>query len=77
MVLETLIKPKRFFDQHSKKDIEAAKNFFATHSWRHTDGCPFVLEYPYLTVPDMIKDKLIHKTLGIQFDRRHHWGYND
>ena len=66
MILDKIIKQKRFFDQNSKKDLEAAKGFFATHSWRHTEGCPFILEYPYLTVPDMIKDKLIHKFLKVE-----------
>jgi hypothetical protein len=73
MVLETLIKPKRFFNEKSKDDINMAKQFFTHHRWGF-DGCPFILEYPYLTIPDMIKDKMIHKTLGINFDRRHHWG---
>lgn len=72
MVLETLIRPKRFFKESSKQDIKLAKQFFQHHSWG-TEGCPFILEYPYLTIPDMIKDKLIHKSLGIEFDRRHHW----
>jgi hypothetical protein len=72
MVLETLIRQKRFFSGSNKKDIKLAKHFFQYHSWG-VEGCPFILEYPYLTVPDMIKDKLIHKSLGIEFDRRHHW----
>jgi hypothetical protein len=49
-----------------------AKKFFSEHTWG-SDGCPFVLEYPYMTIPDMIKDKLVHKTLGIQYNPRHHW----
>jgi homoserine acetyltransferase len=36
-----------------------------TGSWGH-DGCPYVLEFPYLTIPDMIKDKLIHKFLKVK-----------
>lgn len=72
MVLETIIRQKRFFNEKSKRDIAIAKQFFKEHSWG-IEGCPFILEYPYLTVPDMIKDKLIHKSLGIHYDRRHHW----
>jgi hypothetical protein len=71
MVLETIIRPKRFFNEKSKADIAMAKEFFKNHSW--AGGCPFILEYPYLTIPDMIKDKMIHKAFGIVFDRRHHW----
>lgn len=72
MVLETLIRQKRFFSESSKQDIKLAKQFFENHSWGG-DGCPFILEYPYLTIPDMIKDKMIHKAFGLKFDRRHHW----
>jgi hypothetical protein len=71
MILETMIRQKRFFNEMSKEDIQEAKYFFEKHSWKN--GCPFILEYPYTSVPDMIKDKMVHKTLGIEFDRRHHW----
>jgi len=51
-----------------------AKMFFKTQSWGH-GGCPFFLEFPYSTVPDMMKDKIIHKTFGLEFNRFHHvWG---
>ena len=73
MIIDTIIKPKRFFNVNDKKDIALAKKFFSTHSWGG-DCCPFVLEFPYMTIPDMIRDKLIHKHLGIKYDRRHHWG---
>ena len=73
MILETIIRQKRYFNEKDKKDIKSAKTFFETHSWRHESGCPFILEYPYITVPDMMKDKLIHKVLGIKFNREHHW----
>ncbi len=72
MILETLIRQKRYFNEKSKKDIDVARTFFAKHSWG-SEGCPFILEYPYITIPDMIKDKMIHRSLGIEFDRRHHF----
>ena len=71
MILETLVRRRRFFDPMKKKDITAARYFVEKHSWGN-DGCPFILEYPYITIPDMIRDKLIHKSLGIVFDRDHH-----
>jgi hypothetical protein len=71
MIIETLQKKKRTFDENSKEDLETAKFFFENHRWK--DGCPFILEYPYLSVPDMIRDKLVHKALGLEFNRRHHW----
>ena len=64
-ILETIVKQKRYFDVSSKKDIAMYRGFLANHTWGH-DGCPFVLEYPYLTIPDMIKDKLIHKFLKVE-----------
>lgn len=68
MILETIIQQKRFFDVGNKKDIELVRNFFKTMAWGR-EGCPFVCEYPYLSVPDMVKDKLLHKALGISYDR--------
>ena len=72
MILDTLIRKKRMFSEQSNEDVAMAKKFFSEHTWG-SEGCPFVLEYPYMTIPDMIKDKLIHKTLGIHYDRKHHW----
>lgn len=56
---------KRVFDMNNKKDIEIYKSFLETNSWKVSGSCPFNLEYPYLTVPDMIKDKLIRKFLKV------------
>lgn len=66
-VLALMIKPKILFDPNSKKHITVYKNFLRCHSWG-INGCPFVLEFPYLTIPDMIKDKMIHKLLGVKRD---------
>jgi len=66
MILETLVRAKRYFDVNNERDIETARQFFLTYSWRHEGSCPFTLEYPHLTIPDMIKHKLIHKFLGIE-----------
>jgi hypothetical protein len=65
MVLESFIKPKRFFDENSKKDIEVVKNFLKNDSWG-IDCCPFILEPPYQSIPEMIKDRVIMKALNIQ-----------
>lgn len=71
MILEQIHRKKRFFDVKSKVDLDEARHFFQKHAWKN--GCPFILEYPYMTVPDMIKDKMIFKSLGIEYDREHHW----
>jgi hypothetical protein len=65
MILDMMIRPKRLFDVGSKKDVSSYTKFLRTGSWGH-DGCPYVLEFPYLTIPDMIKDKLIHKFLKVK-----------
>lgn len=64
MILEKVVKVKRNFNVNNKKDVALYKTFIIQGRWG-VDGCPFILEYPYLSVPDMIKDKLIHKYLNI------------
>jgi hypothetical protein len=71
MILDSKIQQKRFFNPKSKKDVDLYKNFVRTNSWGHS-GCPFYLEFPYMTVPDMIKDKMIHHMFKLDFDRFHH-----
>lgn len=56
---------KRLFDCNNETDVEAYKSFLKTNSWGK-NACPFVLEFPYLTVPDMIKDKMIHHLLKVK-----------
>lgn len=70
MIIETIKTQKRFFDVNDKKDLSLAKQFFENHKWE--SACPFILEFPYTSVPDMIKDKMIHKIFNIKYDRMHH-----
>jgi hypothetical protein len=56
---------RRLFDINSSKDIEVYRSFLETSSWKKSGSCPFKLEYPYISVPDMIKDKLIRKYLKV------------
>lgn len=65
MILDTLIRTKRNFDVNDKKDVQLYTGFLKTGAWGK-NGCPFTLEFPYLTVPDMIKDKLIHHFLKVK-----------
>lgn len=56
--LEMMQSQKRHqFDVSSKKDLEVVKKFLATNEWG-PDGCPFYLEWPFLNVPDMLKDRI-------------------
>ena len=62
--LEGLRKQKRYFDINSKADIELYRQYLINNAWGG-NGCPFILEFPALTVPDMIKDRLIRKFLKV------------
>jgi hypothetical protein len=55
---------KRKFSVKNKEDISLFKRFVRIGSWGKP--CPFILEEPYLTIPDMIKDKYIKYQLGIE-----------
>lgn len=61
--LDSIRKQKRYFDISSKKDVALYRNFLITNGWGVP--CPFILEFPHLTVPDMIKDRLIKKFLKV------------
>lgn len=52
------------FDAGNKDDLKAYKAFLAEGHW-NKGICPFILEWPYLTVPDMVNDKIAHKMLGV------------
>jgi len=49
--------PKRVFDVNNKEDLLAYKSFLDNHSWG-SNGCPFELEWPWLSIPDMISHKI-------------------
>lgn len=65
MVLDKIITPKRFFDVTDKKDIKVYSTFLKENRWG-INGCPFMLEEPFLSIPDMIKDKLVHYFLKVK-----------
>jgi hypothetical protein len=65
MILDKIIKTKRFFNVANKKDVAMYTYFLQNASWGG-EGCPFILEEPFLTIPDMIKDKLVHKFLKVE-----------
>jgi hypothetical protein len=52
------------FKVTDKSHIEMYRGFLSTGAWGR-GGCPFELEFPYLTIPDMIKDKLVKKFLKV------------
>ena len=68
MILESKLNPKRFFDAKSDKDLGAYRKFLKSKGWG-LGGCPFFLVFPYMTVPHMIQDKIIHNVLGVKNDK--------
>lgn len=54
---------KRIFNPKNKKDIELFKSFLADNKWG--GPCPFILQEPYLTIPEMLKDKYIRSQFNI------------
>ena len=59
------IKPRVLFDINDKKHMAIVTKYFKTNAWGKT-GCPFVLEEPWLSIPDMIKDRIVRTHLGIK-----------
>jgi hypothetical protein len=68
MILDLMQSQKRLFNPKSKKDLVAYKDFLRTGGWGK-GGCPFLLVFPYMTVPHMIQDKIIHNVLGVRYDK--------
>jgi hypothetical protein len=56
---------KRPFDPSNKADLAIFKEFLETGRWG-LNGCPFLLTWPYLTIPDMIKDKVTKHVLKVE-----------
>lgn len=62
MIIQTRKRNK--FDINNKDHVESFKKFLSQKKWG-TAGCPFELEYPWTSVPDMIKDKLVRHYLKV------------
>jgi hypothetical protein len=56
---------KRLFDINSETDIELYREYLINNGWGK-GGCPFIIEYPFNGVPEMINFKLIRKFLGVK-----------
>lgn len=65
MILERFVSQKEIFNVKNPEHIKIYKRFLLTNTWGH-QGCRFFLEFPYLTIPDMIKDKLVHHFLKVK-----------
>lgn len=63
---EQLMANRRVFNPNKKEHLEMFRTFMKENSWGSTNAmgtCPFLLEWPYLTIPDMIKDKIVRNLL--------------
>jgi hypothetical protein len=59
---QSLTNQKFLFDPKNKQHINLFKLFLNENRWG--TPCPFLLEEPWLTIPDMLKDKYIQSQLG-------------
>jgi len=62
-VLDAIQRTRVEFDPANKEHVEEFRYFVVNHKWKA--GCPFDLVWPYLSIPDMIKDKIISYHLKI------------
>lgn len=60
---QEMISRRTSFNPKNKDHLKQYKHFVQNDSWKEV--CPFWLEWPYLSVPDMIKDKIIKSVLDI------------
>lgn len=59
------LRKQKLFDVRNKSDVEVFRKFLIENKWG-AEGCPFEIEYPWTSVPDMIKDKLVRHHLKIK-----------
>jgi hypothetical protein len=63
-VLIQVLRQRTKFDASNKQHVATYKEFIVKRKWENL-GCPYELEWPYLGIPDMIKDKIINHYLKI------------
>jgi hypothetical protein len=54
--------PKRYFDPVNEEDLREFMFYINNGTWR--DCCPFMIEWPRVSIPDMIKDRILSAHLG-------------
>lgn len=65
MILDNIIPPRYQFDINNDQHVAKYAKFLKTGSWGK-NGCPFILEHPYDSIPEMINVKLVYRTLNIK-----------
>jgi hypothetical protein len=51
------VAPKRYFDPRKVEDLLEYKHFITKGNWKH-GTCPFQLQWPYLTIPNMLHEMI-------------------
>jgi hypothetical protein len=54
--------PRREFDPSSSEDMQEYRFFLQKQTWKN--GCPFVLEWPFLTIPNMVEHRITRYALS-------------
>jgi hypothetical protein len=58
---------RRIFDPTSAEDLRVYQEFLLRSRWY--EGCPFIVEWPFLNVVDMIRHKIIQQHIGTLISR--------
>lgn len=53
--------PRREFDPTNVEDLNEYKYFLQQQKWR--DNCPFILEWPFINIMQMIEHKIVRQHL--------------
>ncbi|MFZ9611064.1 MAG: hypothetical protein ACO294_10220 [Methylococcales bacterium] len=61
--LAKIYRQRVIFEPNNKEHVAQFRNFMINNRWEN--GCPFELVWPYLSIPDMIKDQIIKAYLKI------------
>ena len=64
MLLDNIIKRRYPFYINYEQNVARYAKFLKTGAWCKT-VCPFILEHPYDTIPEMITVKLVHRAVNI------------
>jgi len=54
---QEVLSRKSGFDPNNEEHMKQYSYFLKNSRWNQ--GCPFFLEWPHVTIPDMIKDKIV------------------
>lgn len=54
--------PKRYFNPNNVEDLEEFKFFVENNKWRTV--CPFEIEWPRISLPDMISERIVKTHLN-------------